>query len=104
QYSDERARDPDVIALRNRITVSTDETLHNDEAHARVVTAGKTYERHVEHASGTTANPMTDNAIQTKFIANAEPVIGSARAQRVCELVWSLEKQPNVKELLSLCA
>ncbi len=104
QYSDERARDPDVIALRNRITVSADETLHNDEAHARVVAAGKTYERHVEHASGTTANPMTDNAIQTKFIANAEPVIGSARAQRVCELVWSLEKQPSVKELLSLCA
>jgi 2-methylcitrate dehydratase PrpD len=104
QYTDERARNPDVIALRGRISVSADETLHNDEAHARVVVAGKTYERHVEHASGTTANPMTDNAIQTKFIANAEPVIGTARAQRVCELVWSLEKQPGVKELLSLCA
>lgn len=104
QYTDEHALDPDIVALRNKVTVSADETLHNDEAHARVVAAGKTYERHVEHASGTTANPMTDNAIQTKFIANAEPVIGAARAQRVCELVWSLEQQPSVKELLSLCA
>jgi 2-methylcitrate dehydratase PrpD len=104
QYTDERARDPGIIALRRRITVQADATLRNDEAHACVTVAGKTYERHVGHAGGTADNPMTDDAIQSKFIANAEPVIGEARAQRVCELAWSLEKQPGVKELLFLCA
>ncbi len=56
------------------------------------------------HASGTADNPMSDAAIEAKFLANATPTIGTERAQRACELVWSLETIPDVRELIALLA
>jgi hypothetical protein len=41
-----------------------------------IVAAGVRYRAFVEHASGTADNPMSDAALEAKFIANAEPVIG----------------------------
>ena len=104
QYSDARVLDPAVILLRKRVKVIADETLRTDEARARVLVNGQSYQNHVEHATGTVANPMPDTAIQAKFMMNAEPVIGKERAERVCEFTSSLEKQPDVRELLKLCA
>ena len=104
QYSDARALDPAVIALRQRVRVIADETLRTDEAHAHVMANGQSYRKHVEHAVGTVANPMSDAAIQAKFMMNAEPVIGKERAERVCEFTASLEMQPDIRELLKLCA
>lgn len=104
QYSDSHARNPEIIALRAKVHVVADETLRNDEAHARVLVNGQVHEHHVAHASGTVANPMTDAAIAAKFMLNAEPVIGRERATRVCEFTASLEKQSDIRELLRLCA
>jgi 2-methylcitrate dehydratase PrpD len=104
QYTDEKALDPAITALRLKTAAVADESLRNDEAHATVVADGKTYEFHVDHATGTVDNPMDDAAIQEKFLANAEPVIGSQRARQVCDWVWSLERQADVRELLALCA
>ena len=35
--------------------------------------------------------PMSDAAIEAKFLANATPVIGAERAKRAGAFVWSLE-------------
>ncbi len=104
QYSDARAADPEVIALRRKTRAVADATLRADEAYATVAAAGQRYEAHVPHASGTAANPMSDAAIMAKFIANATPVIGDERAQRFIELVWSLERQPDVRDMIALLA
>lgn len=104
QYTNSRALDPDIITLRKKVKVVTDETLRNDEAYGRVVANGQVYQNHVEHATGTVDNPMTDAAIQAKFMTNAEPIIGKTRADHVCEWIGSLEKQTDIRELLSLCA
>jgi len=58
----------------------------------------------VAHASGTADNPMSDAAIEAKFLANATPAIDAERAQRACELVWSLETIPDVRALIALLA
>jgi hypothetical protein len=47
---------------------------------------------------------MSDTAIEAKFLANATPVIGSMRAERARDLVWSLDKQPDVRDLIGLLA
>jgi hypothetical protein len=47
---------------------------------------------------------MSDAAIEAKFLANATPVIGPERAGRARDLVWSLEKQPDVRDLIGLLA
>jgi 2-methylcitrate dehydratase PrpD len=102
QYSDARAADPMVSALRRKVQAVGDETLGKDEAYATVVAGGARHEAHVAHASGTTDNPMSDAAIEEKFLANAAPAIGEDRARRASELVWSLEKCADVRELIAL--
>ncbi len=104
QYTDAKATDPQLVALRRKVKVVTDETLGTDEAHAIVVAGSVRAEAHVLHASGTVANPMSDTAIEAKFLANATPVIGEARAKRVCEVVWVLETVGDMRELIGLLA
>lgn len=104
QYSDAKAIDPTVAALRRKVTAVADETLRKDEAYAAIVAGGKRYEVHIAHASGTADNPMSNAAIEAKFMANATPVIGRERAERAKAFVLSLEKQPDIRELVALLA
>jgi 2-methylcitrate dehydratase PrpD len=104
QYSDAKAADPAVAALRRKIKPVADETLRKDEAYAAVTVGGKRHEVHIAHASGTADNPMSDAAIETKFLANATPVIGRERAERARDFVRSLEQKPDVQELIALLA
>ena len=104
QYSDAKARDPMVAALRRKVKAVADEKLGKDEAHAEIVADGKRHTVHIPHASGTAENPMSDAAIEAKFLANAAPVIGAERAGRVRDLVWSLEKLADMRELIALLA
>ena len=104
QYSDARATDPAVAALRRKVKAVADETLRKDEAHAVIVAGGRRHEVHIAHASGTAENPMSDAQIEAKFMANAAPVIGAERAQRAVEWVASFEKQADMRELIALLA
>jgi 2-methylcitrate dehydratase PrpD len=104
QYSDGRAADPTVAALRRKVQALADETLRRDEAHATIVAAGLRHEVHVAHASGTVDNPMSDAAIEEKFLANAKPAIGPERARHACEVAWSLDRLADVRELIALVA
>jgi 2-methylcitrate dehydratase PrpD len=104
QYSDAKALDPAVASLRRKVKAVADDTLRKDEAYAAVTVAGKRYEAHIAHASGTADNPMNDTAIEAKFLANVTPVIGRDRAERARAFVWSLETQPDMRGLIELLA
>jgi 2-methylcitrate dehydratase PrpD len=104
QYTDARAKDPQVAALRSKVKAVADDTLRRDEAHAAVAANGARREIHVAHASGTVDNPMSNAAIEAKFLANAAPVIGDERAGQVRDLVWRLEKLADARELIALLA
>src|SRR5579883_760420 len=104
QYSDARAADPTIAAQRRKVTAIGDETLRKDEAHAAIVARGARHAVHVAHASGTTENPMSDAAIEAKFLANATPAIGDERVRKACALVWSLDEVADVRELITLLA
>jgi 2-methylcitrate dehydratase PrpD len=104
QYSDGKAADPVVAALRRKVKAQADDTLRKDEAYAAITTGGRRHEAHIAHASGTADNPMSDAAIEAKFMANAAPVIGRERAERARDFVQSLETQPDMRELIALLA
>ena len=104
QYSDAKAIDPMVAALRRKVKAVADDTLRKDEAYAAITAGDKRYEMHVAHASGTADNPMSNAAIEAKFLANATPVIGQERAERARAFVLSLERQPDMRELVALLA
>ena len=103
QYTDERAGDPAVVALRQKIKVTTDPSLRSDQAEAVATVAGVRHRTFVEHAGGTADNPMSDAEIEAKFLANAEPIIGPDRARRVRDLVQRLDRLADVRELSQLC-
>jgi 2-methylcitrate dehydratase PrpD len=104
QYSDAKAADSSVAALRRKVKPVADETLRTDEAQAEIMAGDTRHAVHIEHASGTADNPMSDAAIEAKFLANATPVIGAERAGRAGEFIWSLEKQSDIRELIALLA
>jgi len=104
QYSDAKAADPAVAALRRRVTAVADDALRKDEASVVITAGGRRHEVHIAHASGTVGNPMSDSAIEAKFMANATPVIGRARAERARAFVLALETQSTVGELIALLA
>lgn len=104
QFTDARAAAPDVTALRGKIEVTVDENLAKDEARATLVpVSGARIEAHIPHASGQISNPMSDRAIEGKFLANAGPVVGEARARQIAASVWKLETLGDVRDLIKLC-
>lgn len=104
QYTDAKANDPMLVKLRRKVKPVADKSLRKDEAYATVVAGDRREEVHIPHASGTTANAMSDAAIEAKFMANATAVIGSDRAKQTAEMVWTLDKVRDVRELLALVA
>jgi 2-methylcitrate dehydratase PrpD len=104
QYSDVKAIDPAVADLRRKVKPVADDTLREDEAYAVITAAGQRHEVHIAHASGTAENRMSDAQIETKFMANASPVIGEERARSAAALVWKLDKLRDVRELVALLA
>ena len=90
--------------LDPHLEVTPDETLAKDQAAATLVAAGETIEVRIEHASGTVENPMSDDAIEQKFLANATPVIGAERARRLAGTVWKLETLSDAGKIVRLCA
>jgi len=104
QYTDERANDPAVLALRRKVKATIDESLGNDQAEAVVVVDGVRHRAFIEHAGGTADNPMSEAALEAKFMANAEHVIGRDVAKKVRDLVQGLDRLADVGELIGLCA
>jgi 2-methylcitrate dehydratase PrpD len=105
QYSDERALAKEVVELRRKVRVTVDEGFRKDEAHVAVVAAdGSRHETHVDHAAGTVDNPMSDAALEQKFLANAEVAVDRARAREIADTVWGLEKLSDVQSLIRLCS
>jgi 2-methylcitrate dehydratase PrpD len=94
-----------VQALRRRVQVTVVEGFRKDQAHATLVaTDGRRFEAAVAHASGTVDNPMSDAALERKFIGNATEVLGEARAREVAARIWRLDAMEDARDLLALCA
>jgi hypothetical protein len=51
---------------------------------------------------GTAENPMTRAEVDAKAYDLIAPVFGSARARKLCDAVWTLDKLGNVRALRQL--
>ena len=104
-YSEEMAARPDLVALRDKVTV------HGREDHGPVETAIT-----VHQSDGTVIRERRDvsapNAdlddqwakLETKFRALAAPRIGEVNAERTIALVHALEDQEDVAALMTACS
>jgi len=105
QFSNERAVADDVVRLREKVSVVTDEALRPDQSRGTVTSvSGERFEFTTEHATGTVHNPMSDAVIEAKFLANAEPVVGASRAGQIRDMTWKLDDVDDLRDLTALCA
>jgi 2-methylcitrate dehydratase len=104
-HSEERAKDPRVWELKNRIRPVYDSELDNDPelnvaAIVEVKTrAGQTFTERVVHPTGSPQNPMSQREIEEKFFSLSTKVISRGQAQRILDMTGNLEKMENLREL-----
>jgi len=92
QYSDERVRDSQVTALRDRVTAEIDPAMPADAVAVTVTLKdGRVLQKRVDHAIGSVARPMTDRDLEAKFTDLVQPVHGDAGTAELLRACWDLE-------------
>ena len=100
QYDDERVNDPVVKGVRGRVSAAADAGLRDDEAWVTITLAdGRRFERHIEHATGSADNPLSDAALDSKFRALAEDVLPASRTDALLSKCRSVETLSDVGEI-----
>lgn len=100
EYSDSRVHDCEVVALRDKVGATASENIAEDECHVTITLKdGRVLKKHVEHAIGSLARPMTDADLDAKFGSLADPILGAQEASRLRDLCWNIEKLDDVAVL-----
>lgn len=103
QFSDAKVADAVITRLRSLVSATVVEGTAEDEVRLAIdLTDGRTVETHVEHATGSPQNPMSDEALETKYRALATEVLPEAQAEELLAAVWGLEQAPNVGDVARL--
>ncbi|HEY4191519.1 MAG TPA: MmgE/PrpD family protein [Mesorhizobium sp.] len=97
EYSDARVRNAEVMALRDKVNAVAADNIAEDECRIAVTLKdGKVLRKHVEHAIGSLARPMTNADLDAKFSGLADPVLGAGAATRLRDMCWDIEKLGDV--------
>ncbi len=103
QFTDARAADLAVQALRDRIDFSEDPSLSRRAAMVTVeLNDGTTFTETILHPTGTPGNPMSDAMVQAKFNELASAAIGAEKAARAKRALWDIDKLADMRELIPL--
>ena len=104
EFSDAIVNRPDVVALRNKVQATVDDTIDEAAAHVTaVLTDGRRVQVHVEHAIGSLQRPMSDAQLDAKFSALVSPVLGANRVDEIGEACRHLAALDDVRTLTTLC-
>jgi 2-methylcitrate dehydratase PrpD len=106
-HDEARMRDPKVLALRRRIELKGDDALTRAMPRREGMVAiklkdGREIEHHTRAVRGTPENPMTRAEVEAKSLDLMAPVLGRARAAKLCAAIWGAEKIRDVRALRSL--
>lgn len=104
-FSDQRLLDPALAALIGKIDIQEDEEYtrrYPAELNCRVDVAAKSgviYSASAPYPRGHRSNPMTDSEVEAKFRALSAGTLTDSQCDRALDVVWSLDKQPDLTEL-----
>jgi 2-methylcitrate dehydratase PrpD len=105
QFSDALVRDPTIVALRDRVTATVDPSV--GEAQVKITIAlkdGRRLEKTVEKVIGSLENPMSDAALEAKFLDLASGVLPPAQARKLLDLCWNVEKLAGADQIAGAAA
>jgi len=102
EFTDAAVNDPDIKRVRETSTVAVaDQNIAEDEAVAEVTLAsGERVVKHVEHAIGNLARPMTDGELEEKFRDQASPALGAHRSNELIALCWRIDELADCRVLI----
>ena len=90
-FTDRAVNDPAVVAVREKVKVTTDPAVKKDQADMTVtLTDGRTLHKFIEHAVGSQEQPMSDAQLEDKFRGLAEEILPPDRTRRLLELCWNV--------------
>jgi 2-methylcitrate dehydratase PrpD len=91
EFSTEAVLDPDVVALRERVTATEDKSIRKLEGYVTIeLNDGRVLEKHVEHALGTLQRPMSDADLEEKFRGLAKGVLPDEQVEKLIALCWDV--------------
>ena len=100
EYGDAVVRDPQVIALRDRVDATVDPAMHEDQTRVTICTKdGRTLEKFVEHAIGSLDRPMSDADLEAKFRGLAKGILDPAQTDRLIRLCWDVGSLEDAGEI-----
>jgi 2-methylcitrate dehydratase PrpD len=105
QFSDKLARDPVIVALRDRVSAVIDKSIQEDQARIAVTLKdGRRLEKFIEHVISSVQNPMSDTQLEAKFLDQADGVIPAAQARKLVAQCWNLEKLESAAQIAKMAA
>ena len=102
-----RMRERNVLALRKRVELRGDDELSAVMPSRQGIVEirlrdGRALRHHTKAVRGSAENPMTRAEVDEKSFDLMAPVIGKARARKLCDAIWKLEKVKDVRSLRPL--
>ena len=95
-------KDPQVVALRGRVTAQANAGLKPDQARVTITLEdGRRVEAFAEHALGSASVPMSDQELDRKFTALADEVLPSAKSAKVLSLCRGVAGLENTAQLIA---
>ena len=106
-HDEKRMRHPKVQELRKRITLQGDDELTRAMPSRQGIVElrlrdGRTLRHHTKAVRGTAENPMSRAEVDVKSYDLLAPVLGKARARKLCDTVWTLQTLRDVRKLRPL--
>lgn len=90
-FTDEAARDPATVALRQRVEVRVSAAMHEAAALVELeFDDGTTAVQQIEKAVGSRDMPLSEADLDRKFLGQAVPVLGQGQAAGLLAAAWAL--------------
>ncbi len=106
-HDEKRMKNPKVLELRRRIELLGDDELTRVIPSRQgivelVLKDGRSLRHHTKAVRGTAQNPMARAEVDEKAYHLMAPILGSARARKLCDAVWGLDRVSNMRNLRPL--
>jgi 2-methylcitrate dehydratase PrpD len=103
-HDERRMKNKNTLALRRRIELIGDEALTRALPSRQGILEltlkdGRQLYKHVKAVRGTTHNPMARAEVDEKAFHLMAPILGKARARKLCDAVWGLERLSSMRKL-----
>ena len=106
-HDEKRMHDPRVAAVRRKVQLLGDDAMSAAMPSRQGIVElelddGQRLRHHTRAVRGTPDNPMTRAEVDGKSYDLLAPVLGRARARKLCDAVWNLDRIDDVRSLRPL--